>query len=32
LNTGMPRLDSSFTGMLFTPAPARPTARSEGPN
>src|ERR1700694_54871 len=32
LNTGTPRLDSAATGMLFTPAPARPTAFSEGPN
>src|SRR5687767_3441578 len=32
LNTGTPRLESAATGMLFTPAPARPTARSEGPN
>ncbi len=26
LNTGMPRCDSSATGMLLVPAPARPTA------
>src|SRR6185369_9526930 len=32
LNTGMPRLESAATGMLLTPAPARPTARSDGPN
>src|SRR5207302_4996712 len=32
LNTGTPRLDSVLTGMLFTPAPARPTASREGPN
>ncbi len=32
LNTGMPRLLSAATGMLLTPAPARPTAFSEGPN
>src|SRR5688572_18758209 len=27
LNTGTPIFESSFTGMLLTPAPARPTAR-----
>ncbi|MDF3010802.1 MAG: hypothetical protein K0S03_1598 [Burkholderiales bacterium] len=32
LNTGMPRFESAGTGMLLTPAPARPTARSDGPN
>src|SRR3954471_19956968 len=32
LNTGMPRLESAATGILLTPAPARPTARSDGPN
>src|SRR3954447_2044963 len=32
LKTGMPRLESAATGILLTPAPARPTARSEGPN
>src|ERR1700752_2480583 len=32
LNTGTPRFDSAATGMLFTPAPARPTALREGPN
>ena len=32
LNTGMPRFESAATGMLLTPAPARPTARSDGPN
>src|SRR5687767_725691 len=32
LNTGMPRLESAATGMLLTPAPARPTARSDAPN
>src|SRR5436190_378804 len=32
LNTGTPRFDSAATGMLFTPAPARPTASREGPN
>jgi hypothetical protein len=32
LNTGMPRFESSLTGMLLTPAPARPTARSDLPN
>src|SRR5712691_1651732 len=32
LNTGTPRFDSVPTGMLFTPAPARPTALREGPN
>src|SRR3954468_22112729 len=29
LNTGMPFLDSTSTGMLLVPAPARPTARSD---
>src|SRR5437868_4758565 len=32
LNTGTPRLESAGTGMLLTPAPARPTALSDGPN
>src|SRR5688572_22159079 len=32
LNTGTPRLESAGTGMLLVPAPARPTARSDGPN
>src|SRR5688572_1986268 len=32
LNTGTPRFDRAATGMLLTPAPARPTARSDGPN
>src|SRR6266478_2079446 len=32
LNTGTPRFDNAATGMLFTPAPARPTALREGPN
>src|SRR6185436_7735488 len=32
LNTGTPRLESATTGMLLVPAPARPSAASEGPN
>ena len=30
LNTGMPRAESSSTGMLLTPAPARAMARTSG--
>src|SRR5712671_515353 len=32
LKTGTPRLESAGTGMLLTPAPARPTALSDAPN
>src|SRR5256885_10933960 len=32
LNTGTPRFGNAATGMLFPPAPARPTDLREGPN